>query len=112
MCQLKEDGGLGFRDLRKFNLSLLVKQGWRFISNLNSLLARVMKAKYFPRSNFLNTPLGNNPSYVWKSIWATKGVLSAYCAWRVGTGDNIDINNDAWFPQRDHHRLVNSVHSL
>lgn len=27
-CTLKEDGGMGFHDLGKFNIALLTKQGW------------------------------------------------------------------------------------
>lgn len=59
---------MGFCEMGKFNIAFLAKQGWRFMSNPNSLLARVIKAKYIPISKFLNTALGNNPFYVWKSI--------------------------------------------
>ncbi|XP_016743160.2 uncharacterized protein [Gossypium hirsutum] len=62
LCLLKEDGGLGFRNLAKFNVELLAKPGWRLIKSPNSLLAYVLKAKYYPNSNFYKARLGNLPS--------------------------------------------------
>ena len=41
----KARGGIGFRDLELFNLALLGKHGWRFITNPNSLCAKVMKGR-------------------------------------------------------------------
>ena len=29
VCTLKQEGGLGFRDLKAFNFALFVKQGWQ-----------------------------------------------------------------------------------
>ena len=64
----KEKGGLGFRDLELFNLAMFAKQGWRLIKNLESFVARIMKAKYYPNTNFLEAEIGRNPSYAWRSI--------------------------------------------
>lgn len=58
----KEEGGLGFRDLECFNVALLAKQGWRLMTSPHSLLAHVLKAKYYPNSTFLQARLGSRPS--------------------------------------------------
>lgn len=68
MCECKEGGGLGFKNLKDFNILMLAKQGWRFINNSNPLVTSLMKAKYFPGSDFLNAKMGDNPSYIWRSI--------------------------------------------
>ncbi|KAA3460796.1 RNA-directed DNA polymerase reverse transcriptase family protein [Gossypium australe] len=53
----KTCGGMGFRDLSKFNIALLAKQGWRLVTNLDSLLGRIYKAKYYPHTLFWNATL-------------------------------------------------------
>ncbi|XP_024042628.1 uncharacterized protein LOC112099434 [Citrus clementina] len=52
LSQAKSRGGLGFRDLSSFNQALVAKQGWRIIQNSNSLVAKVLQAKYFKHGNF------------------------------------------------------------
>jgi hypothetical protein len=44
---------LGFRDISAFNEALLAKQGWRLMTNPDSLISKVLKAKYFPKCHFL-----------------------------------------------------------
>ncbi|KAL1060367.1 hypothetical protein V6Z11_1Z103800 [Gossypium hirsutum] len=109
-CRPKEEGGLGFRNMAQFNVSLLTKQGWRIINNPNSLVAQVLKAKYFPSVDFLNSRLGNNVSYTWKSIWAAKGILAEGLCWKVGRGTKISISLDYWIPglPRDRLPVLNS----
>ena len=56
----KEEGGMGFRDLYFFNLAMLGKHGWNFVSNPHTLASRLIKAKYFRQGNFLSAQLGLN----------------------------------------------------
>ena len=49
-----EDGGMRFRKLRSFNVAMLAKQAWRLINNINSLVTQLMRARYFPNSDFFN----------------------------------------------------------
>ena len=66
----KNEGGMGFRDLRFFNLSMLAKQGWRLMHDGSSLLFQCFKARYFPRCNFLDVIKSPNCLYAWKSMVA------------------------------------------
>lgn len=85
--------------MRKFNISLLAKQRWRIITQPDSLLSLVFKAKYFHEIDYMHSTLGINPSYVWRSIWATKGVLEKGVCWRVNLGDKISVMSDPWIPE-------------
>jgi hypothetical protein len=65
--QPKREGGLGFRDLHAFNMAMLAKQGWRLIQNPSSLLAQVLRAKYYSNENVLQAEVVDGMSYTWSS---------------------------------------------
>jgi hypothetical protein len=78
LSKAKGGGGLRFRDLTLFNKALLAKQGWQLMKNLDSLIAWILKAKYYPNSSFLDSSLGSRPSFAWRNIygeWGTSIVL-------------------------------------
>lgn len=68
MCEARENGGLGYKNLHDFNLAMLAKQGWRLVNGENSFVTSIMKAQYFPSTDFLNAKLVDNPSFMWRSI--------------------------------------------
>lgn len=64
-----------FKNLHVFNLALLGKIRWRLIKELNSLVYRMFKAKYFAICDFLSSSIGRNSSYTWQSIWTARNVI-------------------------------------
>lgn len=51
---------------------MLGKQGCKFMSNLEAMVMRIVKAKYFPRGeHFLDAIIGHNLSYARCSTWSS-----------------------------------------
>lgn len=87
---------MGFRDLTCFNQALVAKQGWRVIYCPESLMARVLKARYFKHSNFLQAKLGYSPSFIWKSILWGRQVLHNGMRWKIRDGKQVKIYQSRW----------------
>ncbi|XP_041001144.1 uncharacterized protein LOC121246895 [Juglans microcarpa x Juglans regia] len=54
----KSNGGLGFRDFECFNKAMLAKQCWRMLKQPDSLVAKIMKEKYFKNVAIVDANLG------------------------------------------------------
>jgi hypothetical protein len=93
----KNEGGLGFRDLYGFNMAMLARQGWRMLTNPDSLCARVLKARYFPNTSMLEATASAGISYSWRSILKGISLLKEGLIWRIGDGrTTVNIWTDAW----------------
>ena len=106
LCTLKAQGGMELRDLKAFNLALLVKQGWRIQQNPSSLIHRVFKAKYFTGNPFKEVQLGSQPSYVWRSIMVAKDIIVKSSKWTIGNGKGVHIWENRWLPTPKSFKVV------
>lgn len=89
---------MSFRDLQKFNPPMLAKQVWRLIHNTRLLFYRVYKARYFPNFFFLDTELGSNPSFVWRSLLASRDIIHAGSRWKIADGWKKLVTTHSWLP--------------
>jgi hypothetical protein len=121
LSKAKQKGRMGFRGFKDFNRALLGKHCWRLMQEKNSLLERVFKSRYFPRSSFLEAKIGFQPSYAWRSILSAKEVVEKGSRWRIGNGLKVKIWKDQWLPRQfdfknrspivnlDEHALVSNL---
>lgn len=91
MCIPKKYEGMGFRRVRNFNIAMLGKQVWRVMTDDQSLIARLLKARYYSSVPFREAVLGSNPSYVWRSILEARDLVIAGSMIKVGTGESINV---------------------
>ncbi|KAK2387063.1 hypothetical protein QL285_060888 [Trifolium repens] len=94
ICKPKYLGGLGVRDIRVVNISLLSKWRWRLLSEEQSLWQKVIKGKYGDMVGG-RTVLGDDCKPWFSSIW-----------WRdvCSIGNNLNLD---WFSQQAVKRIGN-----
>ncbi|KAK8977353.1 hypothetical protein V6N11_030672 [Hibiscus sabdariffa] len=70
----------------------------------------VLKARYYPRCDFLKADLGSRPSYIWSSIWSAMELIDKGYGWRVNSRECINILDNPWLPgPGDGRQLGNSI---
>ena len=111
LCKPKTLGGIGFKDLEKFNETMLAKQVWRLLTDHTSLFYRVFSAKYFPNGSVLvaKSSLG---SYAWQSIVKAIPLVKSGMLWRVGDGKQIKIFRERWLPGEEPAKVISPSNSI
>lgn len=97
ICQPKENGGLGVRDLHTVNKSLLIHAAWNVATNKNPMLSAILKAKYHPNSSFWTARNPASKSVFWSSILQVKQELINNCTLQIHSG-NSSIWSTPWCP--------------
>ena len=62
----------------------------------DSLVYRVLKAKYFPKCDFINASMVNNLSFTWRSILAAQNLVRFGMRWRIRNGVQVNVWGDKW----------------
>ena len=98
ICLPKEEGGLGFRRMHEFNLSLVSKLGWKLLSNHDCLWVAQLQKKYIKYGDFLSSPSPTSSSWIWKGIQKIRPIILAGACLRVSRATTANIWTTNWVP--------------
>ena len=102
VCLPKERGGLGIKDITKFNSTLLGKWKWDLFHRPRELWAKVLVSKYRGWRGLAEASSDNNVSIWWRDLKlalhhpSLQNVLRDGIIWKVGSGDKIKFWEDSW----------------
>jgi hypothetical protein len=106
VCQKKCEGGLGVKDVRVMNLSLLAKWRWRILQNERSLWREVIADRYGDqiavRANWTDIHFPSNSSTWWKDLRGIESNtislnwVSEVLKRKIGNGDTSSFWLENW----------------
>lgn len=75
---------------------MLAKQFWRISHNPQSLLAKALKAQYFPRRSIHECSPKPHHSWFWRNIIKQNNIKLREARWWVGNGVGISLKHPNW----------------
>ncbi|XP_068486393.1 uncharacterized protein [Phaseolus vulgaris] len=100
LCKPKEEGGLGIKDIRKFNYALLAKWRWRLISEEKGRWKEMLFSKYGVDLECRQASI-KVQSWWWRDLQKVctegegEGWFNQQVVWKVGSGDKVRFWEDA-----------------
>jgi hypothetical protein len=95
ICKLKEEGGLGIRDMETINKSLIIHSAWNIANNKNIFLSDILKSKYSPNASFWNASDKGPRSVFWSSVMQVRHHIVANSTYQIHAG-NSSIWSSPW----------------
>ena len=102
VCLPKDKGGLGIKDITKFNLALLAKWKWNLFHHNGELWAKILDSKYGGWRGLDAATSDHNTSLWWANLKLAlhhpqhQTALQENIALKVGNGNKVNFWEDNW----------------
>ncbi|GJX24670.1 uncharacterized protein Tco_0230966 [Tanacetum coccineum] len=99
LCLPKFEGGLGVRNLEKFNTALMTTHIWNILMHKESMWVRWIHAYKLKGRSFWDVPALCNVNWGWRKILQIRDIVRPFVWHRIGNGLNTSFWFDAWNEQ-------------
>lgn len=99
ICKSKKKGGLGIKDLKKMNVSLMAKWWWR-LEQEEGLWQSIVKHKYLRNRSIFNVKHRANDSPIWSDLLKVKDVYLKGRGISIKNGVKTRFWCDSWLYDR------------
>ncbi|XP_071924903.1 uncharacterized protein [Coffea arabica] len=91
------------------------------VTTPNSLVSKVLKAKYYPHESIFRCKIKQNSSWIWQSLMGERNLVEKGTYRKIGNGKSTKIWEDKWIPgnsqgkptsAKPQHCTVNRVEEL
>lgn len=101
VCQPKDKGGLGIKDLKNFNSALLAKWCWDLFHKQEEPWAKILISKYGGWRALEEGIRGSQDSIWWRDLLSSQQqqqnqVVKTERNWKVGGGEKLRFWEDPW----------------
>ncbi|GJW20329.1 Myb-related protein 2-like protein [Tanacetum coccineum] len=96
VCRPKDQGGLGFKPLQRWNEVLLISQLWKLIDKRESLWVKWVNTVKLKGKSIWEAESTDNDSHGWKELMKIKDKIKPYVLFKVGNGKSIYVWHDKW----------------
>ncbi|XP_071699771.1 uncharacterized protein [Rutidosis leptorrhynchoides] len=104
VCLPKDEGGLGIKKLKIWNIALLSSQVRRLLVNKQSLWIKWIHSYRLGERSFWDVMISPNASWSWRKLLHIRDFIKDHFVHKIGNGGNTSAWYDIW---NDHGRLVN-----
>ncbi|GJV95770.1 putative reverse transcriptase domain, reverse transcriptase zinc-binding domain protein [Tanacetum coccineum] len=96
ICLPIRDGGLGIRNLKIFNISLMTTHIWNIVSNKESLWVRWIHMYKLKGRTIWDIPLKADMSWGWLKLLQLRDIVKPFFWTKLGNGNDTSLWYDTW----------------
>ncbi|XP_071715241.1 uncharacterized mitochondrial protein AtMg00310-like [Rutidosis leptorrhynchoides] len=96
LCKPKDEGGLGIKRLKYWNIALMTSHIWRILAHKQTLWVKWIHTYRLTNKHFWEVSINANASWSWRKLLRIRPVIKEFFFHQVGNGNTTSAWFDNW----------------